>query len=59
MSLVGFELERRRLDAGRIRKHAIGGGDDVSLDAVGADHAAIYSWLSELTSDRNSALVCA
>src|ERR1700722_8943837 len=59
MSLVGFEMQRRRLDAARVREHAIGRNNDVGFDAKGADHAARYSWLSELTSDRNSARVCA
>ena len=59
MSLVRFEMQRRRLNPGRVRKHAIGGGDDIGFDAKRADHAARYSWLSELTSDKNSARVCA
>ena len=57
MSMVGFELKRSRLDAARIREHAIGGGDDIGFDAKGADHPARYSWLSELTSDKNSCRV--
>src|SRR6185437_7723944 len=56
---VGLELERGRLDAARIGDHAVGGGDCVGLDAKRADHAARCSWLSELTSDRNSARVSA
>ena len=44
-------------DPRRIREQAIGGGDDIGLDPKGADHAGAYSWLSELTSDRNSCRV--
>ena len=40
VSMVGFELKRSRLDAARIREHAIGGGDDIGFDTKGADHPA-------------------
>ena len=43
MPLVGFEVQRLRLDAGRVRDHAVGGDDDIGLDAKRADHAARYS----------------
>jgi hypothetical protein len=59
MSMVSFELQRRRLNPGRICKHAIGGGDDIGFDPKRANHTPRYSWLSELTSDKNSCRVCA
>ena len=40
MAPVGFELERGRLDPARVRNHAVGGGDDIGFDAIGADHPA-------------------
>ena len=40
MPLVGFEMQRRRLNAARVREHAIGGGDDIGFDTKGADHPA-------------------
>ena len=57
--LVGVELEGSRLNPARVGEHAVGGDDDIGFDRKGADHAARYSWLSELTSDRNSCRVCA
>ena len=37
-ALIGFELERVRLDAAGIRDHAVGGHDGETFDAIGAGH---------------------
>ncbi len=38
MPLIRLEMQRRGLDAGRVRDHAVGGDDDMGLDAKRADH---------------------
>ena len=57
MALVGLEMQGSRLNAARVRKHAIGGGDDIGFDGKAPIMPRVYSWLSELTSDRNSGRV--
>ena len=37
-TLIGFELERVRLDTGCVRDHAVGGHDGETFNAIGAGH---------------------
>ena len=38
MPLIRREMQRRGLNASRVREHAVGGHDDMRLDAKRADH---------------------